>query len=210
MLQRHMAAAVARHRGPRPVGRQLDLIRQVLQAPRSRTTAAAPARCRRRSHRPAPPAATACSRRIAPAAATVPSSNRCPSQPRPVQRRQVPRQRTERPAVAGDVVQHDQQHVLLIRCTARTDAPAAGSRSPDRSPARPRPSAPPQARLHRPQPISSRGRADSGGRISCRGTPSRSGNKVRRLSCRSTRSPSAASSATRSSVPLSRTASGIT
>ena len=29
--ERHMAAAVARHRRPRPVGRQLDLVRQVLQ-----------------------------------------------------------------------------------------------------------------------------------------------------------------------------------
>ena len=29
--QRHMAAPIARHRGPRPVGRQLDLIRKVLE-----------------------------------------------------------------------------------------------------------------------------------------------------------------------------------
>ena len=63
---------MARHRRPRPVGRQLDLLRQVRKRLASRTTAAAPARSRRRPHRPAPPAATACSRRTAPAAATAP------------------------------------------------------------------------------------------------------------------------------------------
>jgi hypothetical protein len=33
---------------------------------------------------------------------------------RPVQYRQVPRQRPERPAVARDMMQHDQQNVLII------------------------------------------------------------------------------------------------
>ena len=53
-------------------------------------------------------------------------------------------------------------------------------------------------------------RADAPARISCRGTPSRSGNAVRRLSCRSTTSFSAPSRAATSSRPFTRTASGIT
>ena len=53
------------------------------------------------------------------------------------------------------------------------------------------------------------GRAAAASRISWCGTPSVSGNTVRRLSCRATRSPSAASSAATSSAPVSRTASGI-
>src|SRR5262249_57166042 len=51
--------------------------------------------------------------------------------------------------------------------------------------------------------------ADEAGKTSCRGTPPRSGKIVRRLSCRSTTSPSAPSSASRSNSPRSRTASGI-
>ena len=45
--------------------------------------------------------------------------------------------------------------------------------------------------------------------ICCRGTPSPSGKIVRRLSCRPTRSHSAAASAARPARPVSRTASGI-
>src|SRR5215475_8658186 len=55
----------------------------------------------------------------------------------------------------------------------------------------------------------SRGRAKLTSKTCCRATPSRSGKTVRKLSCRSTTSPSAASSAPTSSKPLSRTASGI-
>ena len=55
----------------------------------------------------------------------------------------------------------------------------------------------------------SSGRHVSAASISCRGTPSVSGNTVRRLSCRATTSPSAAASAATSSAPASRTASGI-
>ena len=195
-----MAAAVARHRRPRPVGRQLDLIRQVLQRLRPERQLPRQRAARRRSHRPAPPAATACSRRTAPAAATVAAAT--PWQPRPVQRRQVPRQRTERPAVARDVMQHAAAARARSRAHSSNRCARSGS-SRDRS--KPRPAAAVSAAA-RPAsstaPISSRSRADSGGRISCRGTPSRSGNTVRRLSCRSTRSPSAASSAARSSAPL--------
>jgi len=61
----------------------------------------------------------------------------------------------------------------------------------------------------RPLVAGSRGRAALASRISWRGTPSVSGKMVRRLSCRATRSRSAASSAARSSAPLSRTASGM-
>ena len=53
------------------------------------------------------------------------------------------------------------------------------------------------------------GRAADASRISWRGTPTVSGNTVRRLSCRATTSPSAASSAATSSAPVSRTAIGI-
>ena len=53
-------------------------------------------------------------------------------------------------------------------------------------------------------------RAAPAGRISCRGTPSRSGNSVRRLSCRVHHVVQRAISAARSSPPVSRTASGIT
>ena len=55
----------------------------------------------------------------------------------------------------------------------------------------------------------SRGRAAEASRISCRGTPSVSGKTVRRLSWRSTTSPSAASSAAWSSAPVRRRAIGI-
>ena len=149
--ERHMAAAMARHRGPRPVGRQLDLIRQVLQAPRSRTTAAATARWCRHSHRPAPPAATACSRRTAPAAATVPQQRpgaapgTAPPGPAPADRATSRRPRCDA-ARSAEHARH--RHVHHSR--SRTDAPAAGSRGTDRSPARPRPSAPPQDPLHQP------------------------------------------------------------
>ena len=116
--ERHMAAAMARHRGPRPVGRQLDLIRQVLkrlgperQLPRQRACAVSLIAQRRllpqrvvgvlhRQRRQSRSNQSGCSGVL---------------HSRPVQCRQVPRQRTERPAVARDVMQHDQQNVLGTR-----------------------------------------------------------------------------------------------
>ena len=60
--------------------------------------------------RPAPPAATACSRRTAPAAAAA-RPVRPPRRAR-YSAAKVARQRTQRPAVAGDVMQHQQQNVI--------------------------------------------------------------------------------------------------
>ena len=128
---------------------------------------------------------------------------------------QVPQQRTQRPAVAGDVMQHQQQHVLgcrsrawlnrnrcarsgssprQIEAAARPLLASAAASSSSRDARRPR--ARPAPRTPQPPPAAA--------------PPARSGNTVRRLSCRSTRSHSAPSSAARSSSPVSRTASGIT
>ena len=111
-VERHMAAAVARHRGPRPVGRQLDLIRQVLQRVGPE---------RQLARQCARAVILIAQRRLLPQRVVGVlhrqrrQSRRNALTPRPVQRRQVPRQRTERPAVARDVVQYDQQNVLVTR-----------------------------------------------------------------------------------------------
>ena len=158
--------------------------------------------------RPAPPAATACSRRTAPAAAQAP-----PPGPHGAPGTAPPGPATADPATSRrrrcDAAA-DSRTCSSCCARARTDAPAAAARSTDRSPARPLPPAPPARSASVTASTSSRSRAAAASRIYCRGTPSRSGNTVRRLSWRSTRSPSAASSAARSSAPDSRTASGIT
>ncbi len=109
---RNMAAAVARHRSTRPVGRQLDLLRKVLQRrlpvvelPPDRTVGfallaqhgALPQRVVGILHRQSR------------------HSGRPALETRPVERREVAQQRTQRPAVAGDVMQHHKQHVF--RCS---------------------------------------------------------------------------------------------
>ena len=170
--------------------------------------AAARSRCRRRPPRPAPPAATACSRRTAPAAPA--ARPPLPSQPRPVQRRQVPQQRTQRPAVAGDVMQHQQQHVVGRRAPSceqmrpqRQLAAPDRSRGPTAAVSAAASSASADARDRKPDPRRRRRH-----HLLPR-HPRASGNTVRRLSCRATRSHSAPASAARSSAPVSRTASGI-
>ena len=206
-----MTAAVARHRRPRPVGRQLDLIRQVLQRlgperqlPRQRAGAVVliaqhrllPQRVvgvlhrqRRQPRRHA--------LRVAPGTT--------PPGPAPADRATSRRRRC---GAARSAERARHRHVAA---SASSNRCARSGSSRDRSKPRPAAAVSAAGRLaSSTEPISSRGRADSGDRISCRGTPSRSGNTVRRLSCRSTRSPSASSSAARSSARCSRTASGIT
>ena len=85
---------------------------------------------------------------------------------------------------------------------ARTDERAAAARSRDRSRARAASASACGRAVALTAVTASCGRAASASRISCRGTPSVSGKIVRRLSCRPTRSPSAASSAARSSAPV--------
>ena len=129
-VKRHAVAAMARHRGARPVARQLDLVGKVLRARRSRTPAGAQSRSRCPPPPPAPRAATACSRHIAPAGPA--SARRLAGQARPIGAAEIARQRRQRPAVAGNVMQQQQQHVLARR-PAQTDAPAAAARWQGRS-----------------------------------------------------------------------------
>ena len=67
--ERHAPPAMARHRRPRPVARQLDLLGQVLERLASRTPAGARSGSLYLPPIPAPHAATACNRHIAPAEA---------------------------------------------------------------------------------------------------------------------------------------------
>ena len=124
----------------------------------SRTQAAARSRSKPRPPNPAPPAATACSRRTARQAAQAPPPG---LRSAPGQHRQVPRQRTQRPAVAGDVMQQQKQDVLLWPAR-REPSPAASSNrcarsgsSTDRSsrarPPRPAPPAGPPPSPPRPR-----------------------------------------------------------
>ena len=178
------------------------------RASRSRTPAGARSRSPDPPPRPAPRAATACSRHTAPAGPQAQALR--PLTACRVGAREIARQRRQRPAVAGDVMQQQQQHVL-VRAEPQTDAPAAAARWRDRSrvaPALGAALAASAASADRSSP-SAAAAPRLASRICWRGTPSVSGKMVRRLSCRATRSPSAASSAATSSAPLSRTASGI-
>ena len=187
--QRHMAAAMARYRRPRPVARQLNLIGKVPAASRTRTRAAAPSRCPDCSPNPAPGAATACSRHIAPA--TAKATAPC-LQGAPHTRRNIAPQRRQRPAVAGDVVQQQQQHMLALakhkqmrpqrRLAAQIKAALAAASSAAASAA--------SLTL-----LCSNAAAPLKLPYLLPGIPDVSGKTVRRLSCRSTTSPSAASSA---------------
>ena len=208
-----MAAAVARHRRPRPVGRQLDLLRQAVERRLPERQLPRDGAGLRRSPRPAPRAATG----------VVGVLHRQRRKRRGQRRRggpgTMPRDRAtadratsrrRRCDAAGPAAPAGPARPR--RGPARTDAPAAASRATDRSPARPQPSAPPQAPpRHRRRPRSAAPAAPAAARArpaaARRAGPA---TMVRRLSCRSTRSPSAACSASRSSAPVSRTASGIT
>ena len=104
-------------------------------------------------------------------------------------------------------MQQHQQNVLvrrrLVRRKLEQMRPQRQLARTDRSPAQPpRDQRRRKRRPHRPPRPQAAAAPPHAARISCRGTPSRSGNTVRRLSCRSTRSHSAPSSAARSSAPL--------
>ena len=203
--QGHPPAAMAGHRRPRPVGRQLDLLRQpgqrrgpVRQLPRHHACAIVLGA----EHRLLPQRVVGVLHRQRR------KLRRHPRAARPVKRRQIPRQRTERPAVAGDVMQ---QHSSTCCSAPSSNRCARSGSSHDRSKPRPAAAVSAAARLaSSAAATASRSRAAPGSRIDCRGTPRCSGNTVRRLSCRSIRSHSAPSSAARSSRPTSRSASGIT
>ncbi len=113
-------------RRPRPVGRQLQHVRQRRPARRASSRAAARVSDVRvvlgAEHLAA---ATARSRRTAPAAA--PTRGR-PGGARRVGRHHVAGQRRHREAVGADVVHHEDQHVL-VGADPRTGAPAAGLRA---------------------------------------------------------------------------------
>ena len=196
----HAAAAIARHRRPRPVARQIDLIRQppqrsrpVRQLPRDRAAAVALLP----QHRPLP-------QRV------VGVLHRQRRKPRSTPRAAAPRRTATGPAPADPATSRRR------RCDAAPAAAHARRRCPDsrkqmrpqRQLARQIKPPPRRSRQRRRKPASltastaSPTRAADASRISCRGTPSRSGNTVRRLSCRSTRSLSAPSSAARSSSPV--------
>ena len=190
---------MARHRGARPVARQLDLIGKVLkrvgperQLARNRALVVLlrpqhlvlPKRVVGILHRQGRP------------------RRRAAGQARPIGAAEIARQRRQRPAVAGDVMQHQQQHVLSSSPSANRCARNGGSLARSKPCCAAAASA--AGRVASVTAVTaSRGRASN--RISWRGTPSVSGKIVRRLSWRSTRSPSAASSAARSSAPVSRT-----
>ena len=206
-----MTAAVARHRRPRPVGRQLDLIRQVLQRlgperqlPRQRAGAVVLIAQRR-----------LLPQRVVGVLHRQRRQSRCDAlASRPVQRRQVPRQRTERPAVARDVVQHDQQNVLstamlgirnLEQMRPQRDLAGQIEATPGRSRQRRR-----QGPPH--QPSRSQAAAAPTAATGSLAAAPRAGPGTPCAGSRAARPdrPAPASSAVRSNVPCSRTASGIT
>ena len=126
MRSRHAVAAIARHRRPRPVGRQLDLIGQILAASAVQNASwraiALSGSLSLAQHLVLPQRVVGIlhrQRRQAPA--------HCPRAARRIGARKIAPQRRQRPAVAGNVMQQQQQHVL-VRRQAQTDAPAAAAR----------------------------------------------------------------------------------
>ena len=198
--QRHPAAPIARHLGPRPVGRQRDRLRQVLERLRPERKLARNGAVADRSPRPAPRAARACSRHIAPAAAArrsrrpAPSRPGAPHRPRRDRAPTVPATSRRRRCDAAAAAARARVPAARARLcgSMRTDAPAAAARATDRSPARRRCAAPRQRSsrvdLLHPQPRPRRRRHPAPAGAARRAV---SGNTVRRLSCRAIRSPSA-------------------
>ena len=183
MLERHMPAAVARHRRTRPVGRKLDLLRKLTQSllperqlPRDRAVGFSllaqnrllPQRVvgvlhrqRRKRGRRALEAAPGTAP-PGPAAADAATSRRPRCDAEPAAARARPPQPGESPA--------------------HRDAPAAEAPAQGRTRGPPLPQAPTQAHLRVTLATSSPTRAADAATTSCRGTPSTSGNTVRRLS----------------------------
>ena len=203
--ERQTVAAMARHRRSRPVARQLDLLGKLFERAGPEGELARRSRSADRSPRPGPHAATACSRHIAPARPADRAPGRCGAPHRRAQGRAPAAPTTSRRPRCDAAAA-----AARARCRPSTNRCARSGSSPARS----KPCCVAAARASESAAAltavtTSRGRAASASRISCRGTPSVSGKTVRRLSCRATRSPSAASRAAWSSAPVSRTASGI-
>ena len=102
---------MARHRRPRPVARKIDLIRKLLERLRPERKLArnrAPAILLRTQNRVLPQRVVGILHRQ--------RRQRRPLAlaPRPIALPQIPQQRRQRPAVAGNVMQHQQQHVLAL------------------------------------------------------------------------------------------------
>ena len=225
--QRHALLAGQRRQPPRAPGRDLQRHRVTRggwapaggagrpaapappasrPAPAATTPPAAPARCPGRPDRPAAPAARSRNRRTAPAAAPSPAPG--PRRRAAYAHRQVPRQDPGRPAIGGDVMHHQHQHMLArgpaASSRARTGTSAARSNGSAAIPATTRGQVLLGHRGHRQlpaQPPPGPGSAGTAARPSA-------GNTVRSTSCRPITSPSAASSAAASSSPSSRSASG--
>ena len=195
------------HRRPRPVGRQLDLIRQVLQRavqndklPRDRALGIA----------------LVAQRRLLPQR-VVGVLHRQRRQLRRHAPRTAPGRTPPGPATTDPATSRRRRCDAAAARSTCSSAPSSnrcarsGSSPPDRSPAPAQPpSAAGKARLHRPAAISSRGRASpapgstaaaprAAPGTACAGSRAARPDRTARLS-----------SAARSSAPVSRTASGIT
>src|SRR6516165_3370131 len=103
--------AIARHRRPRTVARQRNLLRQPRQP-------LAPVRKLPTQHAPSiallPQQGLLPQRVIGVLHLKWRKIRRSPAQPRPIAKRKVPRQRTQRPAVPSNVMQHQKQNVLTL------------------------------------------------------------------------------------------------
>ena len=200
--------AEALHRRARPVGRQLEHRRRPGEALAPVRPALRPAPLRRASS-----AARRQSPRTAPAARQAATAD--PRENAVVERRHLPHQHAQRPAVADDVVH--------ARAAARAPSrPEPPERRAEQRPARQieRPAAPPP----RPGPAAAgsaapRARPDrstsgtrkpgrSAGSPARRRLPSAHGNTVRSASCRRTTSPSTRASTATDSSPATRRAIG--
>ena len=120
--------------------------------------------------------------------------------PRRIKPRQVPPQRRQRPAVARQCGAATASSTCSLPAQRIKLRPQRRLNRKIKPAPRRRRKRPAKLRLAQRLNLKRRPRRRAA-RISCRGTPPRSGNSVRRLSCRSTTSHSAPCSAARSSAP---------
>ena len=140
IVDRHMAAAVARHRRTR---RGRPAARSAPEDPAARpssTRAAARSRCRPRPRRPAPRAATACSRHTAPAVQA----------PRPHRPRHRPG-RTPQGRAAADAATSRRPRCDAAPAAARAPMPSCGSLAPKPRPQTDAPAAAARCDSSKPQ-----------------------------------------------------------
>ena len=133
--ERHAVAAIARHRGPRPVARQVDLVRKARErfGPEGELARNRAVRIALRPQHLVLP------ERVVGILHRQRRQRRRPSVPaRRIAARKVARQRRHGPAIARDVMQQQQQHVLVVakreqmraqRNFGRTDRSRAGPRA---------------------------------------------------------------------------------